>query len=80
MLQNNVRSILITENQKPVGIISDREILKEMVENRRDPEKTLTKEFKYTPIARCLVLKLCIEVGWGNRFVSSSDVFSCFSV
>jgi sugar-specific transcriptional regulator TrmB/CBS domain-containing protein len=50
MLQNNVSSILITENQKPVGIISDRDILEELVENKIDPGKTLTKVLKYTPI------------------------------
>ncbi len=50
MLQNGVSSILITENQKPVGMISDRELLREIVENRRDIEKTLTKDFDYTPL------------------------------
>jgi sugar-specific transcriptional regulator TrmB/CBS domain-containing protein len=50
MLQNRVSSILITENRKPIGIISDREILKEIVENQKDPRKTLTKDLKYTPL------------------------------
>ena len=50
MLQNSVSSILITENRKPVGIISDRDLLKEIVENQKDPRKTLTKDLKYTPI------------------------------
>jgi CBS domain-containing protein len=50
MVQNNVSSILITENQKPVGIITDRGLLKEMVEKQRDPRKTLIKDLKYTPL------------------------------
>jgi sugar-specific transcriptional regulator TrmB/CBS domain-containing protein len=50
MLQNNVSSILITENHKPVGIIADRDLLKEMVENQKDPRKTLIKDLKYTPL------------------------------
>ena len=50
MLQNNVSSILITENGKPAGVISDREILREIAEENRDLRKTLTKELKCTPL------------------------------
>jgi CBS domain-containing protein len=50
MLQNNVDSVLITENYKPIGIISNRDLLKEMVETRKDPRKTLIKDLKYTPL------------------------------
>ncbi len=50
MLQNNVDSILITENHKPIGIISNRDLLKEIVENQKDPRKTLVKDLKYTPL------------------------------
>lgn len=50
MLQRNVDSILLTEDHVPVGIISDKDLLKEMVENQRDPRKTLTKDLKYTPL------------------------------
>ncbi len=50
MLKNNVTSALITENGKPVGMISDRNLLKEIVENHKDPEKTLAKDLRYTPL------------------------------
>ena len=50
MLQNNVTSILITENHKPVGVINDRDLLKEIVEERKDPKKTLAKDLNYTPL------------------------------
>ena len=50
MLQKGVNSILVTENQKPIGIISDRDILKEIVENQKDPKKTRVKELKCTPL------------------------------
>ncbi|MDX1813335.1 MAG: CBS domain-containing protein [Candidatus Bathyarchaeia archaeon] len=50
MLENSVTSILITENQNPIGIISDRDILKEIVENQRDPQKTSVKDVNYTPL------------------------------
>ena len=50
MLRNGVTSSLITENQKPIGMISDRDLLKEIVENQKDPEKTLVKDLNYTPL------------------------------
>jgi len=50
MLQKSVNSILITENQKPIGMISDRDLLKEIVEAQKDPEKTRAKDLTYTPL------------------------------
>ena len=50
MLSNNIPSILITEDARPVGVISDREVLREIIEKRRDPEKNLTGDLNYTPI------------------------------
>ena len=50
MLKNNVDSVLITDNRKPIGIITDRELLKEITENQKDPVKTLTKDLDYTPL------------------------------
>ena len=50
MLKKGVNSVLITENGKPIGMISDRNLLKEIVENQKDPKKTLAKDLKYTPL------------------------------
>ena len=50
MLENSVTSILITENQNPIGMISDRDLLREIVENQRDPQKTSIKDINYTPL------------------------------
>jgi predicted transcriptional regulator len=50
MLRSGVSSVLIIENQKPVGMISDRELLKEIVENHKDPKKTRVKDLNYTPL------------------------------
>jgi len=50
MLKNGVNSVLITENHKPVGVINDRALLKEIVENQKDPKKTLARDLKYTPL------------------------------
>jgi CBS domain-containing protein len=50
MLQNNVNSIMITKEQKPLGIINDRDVLREIIEQRRDPMKTKAKDLNYTPL------------------------------
>ena len=50
MLEKGATSVLITENQKPIGMISDRDLLKEIVENQKDPKKTCAKDLKYTPL------------------------------
>ena len=50
MLEKGVTSILITENQKPLGLITDRDILKEIVENHKDPQKTRMQDLSYTPL------------------------------
>jgi sugar-specific transcriptional regulator TrmB len=50
MLQNNVNSVLITEQHKPIGVINERELLKEVVDARKDPLKTLVKDTNYTPL------------------------------
>jgi predicted transcriptional regulator len=50
MLKKGVTSILITENQKPIGMISDRDLLKEIVEKQKDPNKTLARDIEYTPL------------------------------
>jgi sugar-specific transcriptional regulator TrmB/CBS domain-containing protein len=50
MLKKGVTSILITENQKPIGMISDRDLLKEIVEKKKDPNKTIAGDIEYTPL------------------------------
>jgi sugar-specific transcriptional regulator TrmB/CBS domain-containing protein len=50
MMQNNVNSVLIVSHQKPIGVINDRELLKEVIRQRRDPTKTLAKNLAYTPL------------------------------
>jgi sugar-specific transcriptional regulator TrmB/CBS domain-containing protein len=50
MLKKGVTSILITEKHRPIGMISDRDLLKEIVEKQKDPNKTLAKDINYTPL------------------------------
>jgi sugar-specific transcriptional regulator TrmB len=50
MLQNNVTSVLITEQQQSLGVISDRDILREIIEEQKDPQETSMGELKFTPL------------------------------
>jgi sugar-specific transcriptional regulator TrmB/CBS domain-containing protein len=50
MMQNNVNSVLIVEDQRPVGILNDRDVLKEIVDEHKDPQKTVAKDLNYTPL------------------------------
>jgi len=50
IFENHVTSVLITEDRRPVGVINDRDLLKDIVENRKEPEKTLAKDLNYTPL------------------------------
>jgi CBS domain-containing protein len=50
MIQNSVNSVLITEHHLPVGVISDRDILRDIIEHHKDPNKTLAKDLSYTPL------------------------------
>ena len=50
MLKNNVNSVLLTEHNQPLGVINDRDILRQIVEDKRDPEKTVASDLKFTPL------------------------------
>jgi sugar-specific transcriptional regulator TrmB/CBS domain-containing protein len=50
ILQNSVNSVLITDKEKAIGLINDREVLRELGTNKKDPDKTLVKDLNYTPI------------------------------
>ncbi|MDR0471880.1 MAG: CBS domain-containing protein [Nitrososphaerota archaeon] len=50
MLKNNVTSILITQHQKHLGVISDRDILREIIEEHKNPQTIQAGDLKYTPL------------------------------
>jgi CBS domain-containing protein len=50
MIQSSVNSVLITEHHKPIGVINDRDILRDIIENNKDPAKTLAEDLNYTPL------------------------------
>jgi len=50
MLQNNVDSVLITKQKKPLGVINDRDVLREIIEHHRDLTKTKVKDLEFIPL------------------------------
>ena len=52
MLMNNVDSVIVTENNSPIGIIDKNDILRKILKQQRDPEKTYAKEIMSLPIIK----------------------------
>jgi CBS domain-containing protein len=50
MLENNVSSVLVTENDNPVGIITERDILEKILKRKKDPARTRAKDIMSIPI------------------------------
>ncbi|MEJ2271184.1 MAG: helix-turn-helix domain-containing protein [Candidatus Bathyarchaeota archaeon] len=50
MMKNNVRSVLVTENSKTIGIIDQKDILTKIIKSNKDPAKTCAKEIMSIPI------------------------------
>ena len=50
ILQNNVNSALITEQHQPIGVISDRDVLRDIIEYHKDPVKAIARDLSYTPL------------------------------
>lgn len=50
MLENNVSSILVTEKDRPVGIITERDILEKIMKHKKDPSKTRANDIMSIPI------------------------------
>jgi CBS domain-containing protein len=50
MLENGVNSVLITDHQKLVGVVNDRDVLKAIVEQQKDAGKSVAKDLDFTPL------------------------------
>jgi sugar-specific transcriptional regulator TrmB/CBS domain-containing protein len=50
MLENNVSSVLVSENGNPVGIITERDILEKILKRKKDPARTRAKDIMSIPI------------------------------
>jgi CBS domain-containing protein len=50
MLKNNINSVVVTQNDNPIGIITERDILEKIVKHQKDPTKTRAKDIMSIPI------------------------------
>ncbi len=50
LIKKNVTQVLIMKNDNPIGIITDRDILKDVIEKKKNPDETLAKDLDYTPL------------------------------
>ncbi|MFQ6052184.1 MAG: cyclic nucleotide-binding/CBS domain-containing protein [Candidatus Hydrothermarchaeota archaeon] len=50
MSTKDVGSLIVTKNEKPVGIITERDILKKVVAKGLDPKETKVSEVMHTPL------------------------------
>jgi sugar-specific transcriptional regulator TrmB len=50
MLENNVSSVVVTENDEPVGIVTERDLLEKILKRKKDPARTYAKDIMSIPI------------------------------
>ena len=50
MLVNNIGSVIVVKNEKPMGIITEKDVLNRLVGSRRDPGKTIAEEIMSSPL------------------------------
>jgi len=50
MLANNIGSVIVVEGEKPVGIITEKDILNRLVGTQRDPNETRANEIMSSPL------------------------------
>ena len=50
MLENNVSSVVVTENDTPTGIITERDLLEKIMKRKKDPARTHAKDIMSIPI------------------------------
>lgn len=50
MLANNIGSVIVVKGEKPVGIITEKDVLNRLTGTRRDPRKTTAEEIMSSPL------------------------------
>jgi HTH-type transcriptional regulator, sugar sensing transcriptional regulator len=50
MTKQDVGAVIVLEGTKPLGIITEKDILSRVIKDRKDPEKTLAKEIMSAPL------------------------------
>jgi len=71
MLANNIGSVVVVEGEKPVGIITEKDILNRLVGTQRDPNKTTANEIMSTPLITINREKSLLEA---LKIMESSDI------
>jgi signal-transduction protein with cAMP-binding, CBS, and nucleotidyltransferase domain len=50
MAKKNIGSIIVTENEKPIGVVTERDIVTRVIAKGLDPEKTTVREIMSQPL------------------------------
>jgi CBS domain-containing protein len=50
MLENNVNSVIVTESNNPVGVVTERDLLEKIVKPMKNPTQTSAKEIMSMPV------------------------------
>ncbi|MCK6456434.1 MAG: CBS domain-containing protein [Phycisphaerae bacterium] len=51
MHQNHIGSVIVTENERVVGVFTERDVLNRVVAADKDPSKTLVRDVMTSPVA-----------------------------
>ena len=65
MLANNIGSVIVVENQKAVGIITEKDVLNRIVGTQKDPLKTTSEEIMSSPL---------VTIGGDKTLLEALDV------
>lgn len=71
MAEANVGCLLIEENERAVGIFTERDLLRRVVDAGRDPDSTIIGEVMSSPVETCKGtddLEDCADTLSGHRF------------
>jgi CBS domain-containing protein len=61
MLENNIGSVIVTNDNRLVGIITEKDVLERVIKAKREPESTYAKEIMSTPVVAIDTDKPLIE-------------------
>lgn len=71
MAQANVGCLVVEEDEKVIGIFTERDLLRRVVDAGRDPNTTALRDVMSSPVAMCRPqddLATCIDIMTASRF------------
>jgi CBS domain-containing protein len=71
MIQANVGCILVEQDEKVIGIFTERDLLRRVVDAGRDPNTTTLREVMSSPVEMCCPqddLKVCVGIMMASKF------------